>query len=207
MSEDEINPQLYLITPPSFNLGSFSEQLTAVLDGAEIACVRLNMASDDVDEISRAADGLREICHARDIPIVIEGHVKLVQPLGLDGVHLIDSSKSVREARKELGDDAVIGCYCGASKHAGMTAGEIGADYVSFGPVAESALGNEKQAPHDLFDWWIKFVEVPVVAEGELDLERAASLAKSVDFLALGKEIWNAPNPVTETQAYLRAIS
>ena len=41
------------------------------------------------------ADALREIAHARDVALVIERHVLLVERLGLDGVHLTDGARSV----------------------------------------------------------------------------------------------------------------
>lgn len=68
--------------------------------------------------------------------VVIDDHVKLAQRHGLDGVHLTDGARAVRDARKELGDDAIVGAFCGSSRHEGMTAAEHGADYVSFGRSA-----------------------------------------------------------------------
>ena len=126
---------------------------------------------------------------------------------GLDGVHLPDSSRQVRDVRKLLGPDAVVGTYCGASRHAGMTAGEIGADYISFGPVAETALGSGKVAPFDLFEWWSETVEVPVVAEGNVTLEAATTLAPVVDFFGLGDEIWGTDNPNDTLGDYIKRIS
>ena len=95
--------------------------------------------------------------------------------------------------RTALGKDAIVGAYAAASRHEGMAAGEIGADYVSFGPVAASGLGDGKVAPFELFRWWSEMIELPVVAEGGLTPELAAELAGVADFLALGPEIWSAP--------------
>lgn len=61
-------PQIYLISPPSFELGRFPDQLAKVLDSTEIACVRLDLASRDEDTLSRAGDALREVCLARMWP-------------------------------------------------------------------------------------------------------------------------------------------
>ena len=72
-----------------------------------------------------------------------------------------------------------------------MTAAEIGADYVSFGPVGATGLGDGSAAPLDLFAWWSEMIEVPVVAEGGLTPELAADLAPVADFLALGDELWS----------------
>lgn len=199
-------PQIYLITPPSFELGRYPEVLARVLDKNEVACVRLNMASRDEDTLSRAGDALREVCHARDVALVISDHQILAERLGLDGVHLTDASKSVRAARKALGADAIVGSFCGASRHDGMGAGEAGADYVSFGPVGTSGLGDGAIADHELFEWWSQMIEVPVVAEGGLNEELVRQFAPVTDFFGLSDEIWGAEDPATALQKLIAAM-
>jgi len=125
---------LYLITPPRIAEASFPGLLSELLDQVPIAAVRMELETRDEEIISRTADGIRGICHAHDVPLTIADHYRVVRRLGLDGVHL-KGTKDVRDARKELGDNAIVGTYCGTSRHAGMTAGEIGADYVSFGTL------------------------------------------------------------------------
>ncbi len=134
------------------------------------------------------------MAHARDVPLVVNDHHRLVGRLGLDGVHLSDGARQVRAVRKALGQDAIVGAFAHVSRHEGLTAGEIGADYVSFGPVGRvgrSATGSPRRC--DLFEWWSEMIEVPVVAEGGLTPDLAAALAGSADFIALGAEIWTAP--------------
>lgn len=200
-------PQLYIITPPDIEMSQFPDLLGRVLESQDIACVRLSLASQDERHVAQAADTIREICHARDVALVIENHVLMVERLGLDGVHLTDGSKSVRSLRKDLGADAIIGAYCGASSHDGMSAGEAGADYVSFGPVGETPLGNNTQAERDLFQWWSEVIEVPVVAEGALTLENTKTLAPFTDFFALGAEIWDSEDPVKSLGQFVDAMS
>jgi thiamine-phosphate pyrophosphorylase len=194
MADDDTRdaPQIYLVTPPAFDLDSFGPRLAAVLDGHDIACLRLSHASSDGDEVARAADALRLIAHERDVPLVIERHIGLVERLGLDGVHLTDAARSVRATRKDLGPDAIIGAFCGASGHDGMSAGEAGADYISFGPVGDSPLGDGTRAGSDLFAWWSEMIELPVVAEGALNVDLVSALAPVTDFFAIGPEIWTA---------------
>lgn len=197
----EQTPQIYLITPPEFELSTFPDLLARVLDGTEVACLRLTMASRDEDTVARAADVLREVAHARDVAIVIAEHLALVERLGLDGIHLNDGSRNVRATRKALGADAIVGTFCGASRHDGMTAGESGADYVSFGPVGATALGDGTVADPELFAWWSEIVEVPIVAEGAVTAARAAELAAITDFFAIGEEIWRTDDPLAALKA------
>jgi thiamine-phosphate pyrophosphorylase len=200
MSTDD-RPQIYLITPPELDLELFPDRLAAVLDAEQIACVRLALSSRDEDHIARAADALREVAHARDVALVIEAHVLMVQRLGLDGVHLTDGARSVRKVRKDLGPDAIVGAFCGTSRHEGMTAGEAGADYVAFGPVGATPLGDGSRAPFELFEWWSQVIEVPVVAEGALTGDLVAQFGPVTDFFGLGAELWSAPDPAAALAA------
>lgn len=199
-------PQIYLLTPHEFELSTFPAILASVLDAHEIACVRLNMATQDEDRMSRAADVLRDTTHARDVALVIDSHVGLVENLGLDGVHLTDGARSVRKVRKTLGTDAIVGAFCEASRHDGMTAGEASADYVAFGPVGATSLGDGTQATRDLFAWWSEMIEVPVVAEGALDDNLVAVLAPVTDFFGIGDEIWREDDPVAALARLFAAL-
>ncbi|MCL7405836.1 thiamine phosphate synthase [Paradonghicola geojensis] len=200
-------PQLYLITPTDFELSTYPDILGSVLDAQEIACVRLTLATRDEDRIARAADALRSVTMERDVALVIDTHMMLVERLGLDGVHLTDSARSVKKMRKELGEDSIIGAFCGNSSHDGMTAGELGADYVSFGPVGNSPLFSGETAPLDLFQWWSQMIEVPVVAEGSLDVDLIRQLTPYTDFFGIGDEIWTNDDPVAALRTLVAAMS
>ncbi|MFD3189240.1 thiamine phosphate synthase [Sedimentitalea sp. HM32M-2] len=199
-------PQIYLITPAAFELSQFPDALAQVLDSLPIACVRLALASRNEDQIARAADALREVAHARDVALVIAEHLVLAERLGLDGVHLGNAANSVRAARKALGPDAIVGSFCGTSRHDGLGAGEAGADYVSFGPVGGAALGDGSLAGVELFQWWSEMIEVPVVAEGGLTADTMRALASCTDFFGIGDEIWRAETPTAALSDLMAAI-
>ena len=191
------SPQIYLVTPPEIELSQFPDQLARILDARAIACIRIALATREEDRLSRAADILREVAHARDVAIVIDTHLTLAERLGLDGVHLLDGARNVRAARKALGKDGIVGAFCGTSQHDGMTAGDAGADYVSFGPAGVSALGDGRQAAADLFAWWSEMIELPVVAEGHLTPDITTELSSITDFFAIGEEIWSTDDPLS----------
>jgi thiamine-phosphate pyrophosphorylase len=194
-------PQTYLITPPDADLDGFPDRLGAVLDRVPVACIRLALATRDEDRLGRTADALRAVAHGRDVALVIERHVLLASRHGLDGVHLTDA-KGLRAARAELGKDAIVGVFGGASRHDGLSAAEAGADYVSFGPVS-GGLGDGSTAPLELFEWWSEMIEVPCVAEGGLTDTALPALAAVADFLAFGEEIWRGDDPAAELERML----
>ena len=205
MSETE-RPQIYLVTPPEFELDVFPDRLAAVLDGVDVACVRLALATRDEDRIARAADALRVVAHARDVAIVIESHLLLVARHGLDGVHLTDGARTVRHARKELGGDAIVGAFCRTSRHEGMNAGEAGADYVAFGPLGETPLGDGAVVDFELFEFWSAAIEVPVVAEGALTEALIAQYGPVTDFFGVGEEIWRSDDALAALKQLLSPL-
>jgi thiamine-phosphate pyrophosphorylase len=199
-------PQLTLITPPALDWEVFPETLAHVLDGVEVACLRLTLATRDEDVLMRSADALRQVAHARDVAIVIDNHLVLAERLGLDGVHLTDGARGVRAARKALGADAIVGAFCGTTRHDGISAGEAGADYVAFGPVGGNALGDGRQAAFELFEWWSEMIEVPVIAEGALTPDLIARFAPVTDFFGVGDEIWGAEDPLAALRTLLAPL-
>jgi thiamine-phosphate pyrophosphorylase len=177
-------------------------ELGALLRGGRVAALRLASAGFGAEALSAAAKALKAA--AGEVPVLIDDHYRLAAALGLDGVHLSDGTRSLREARRHLGPEANIGAFCGASRHAGMTAAEMTADYVSFGPLsADPLLGGGEVAGAELFEWWAEMIEVPVVAEGGLTPESAATLAGIADFLALGREAEATPAGL---RPWLRAL-
>ena len=199
-------PQITLITPPLLDLETFPSQLAAVMDAVEIACLRLALATREEDSIARAADACRLVAHARDVAIVIENHILFVDRYGLDGIHLTDGARSVRSARKDLGQDAIIGAFCGATRHEGINAGESGADYVAYGPIGHTPLGTGTSADYKLFEWWSEMIEVPVIAEGALTRELVERFGPVTDFFGLGPEIWSTPNPAAALKALIAPL-
>lgn len=193
---DQDTPQIYLITPQEFELSSFPGTLARIFDAVDVACIRLSLSTSDEDRISKSADQVRALAHERDIPVLLDTHYRMVERLGLDGVHLNDGSRNVRTVRKDLPDEAVLGTYCGASRHDGMTAGEIGADYIAFGPMRDTGLGDGTIADRDSFEWWSEMIELPVVAEGALTPEIIEDFAPVSDFFAIGSEIWRSEDPL-----------
>jgi thiamine-phosphate pyrophosphorylase len=187
-------PQLYLVTPPEID-AAFPDRLARLLDAHPVACLRLDLATRDADRARRAADLCRDVAHRFDVPLVITDHPDLVAPLGLDGVHLTDP-RPLGKLRRDWGPDPIVGAFCGASRHDGMTAGEAGADYVSFGPAGAGASAAGGRAEPELFAWWSEMIELPVVAEGGLGMADIEALAPVADFLALGEELWSADDPL-----------
>ena len=200
MSEEAHRCRLYLITPPQIELPKFCDQLKAAFSGGDVASVQLRLKSVSDDDILRAAEALMPICHAQDVPLIINDSVTLAARSGADGVHLGQDDGSASDARKILGPDSVIGVSCHDSRHLAMEAGEDGADYVAFGAFypttskSAEALARYGTPTTDILTWWQEYMVLPCVAIGGMNPSNCGVIARAgADFIAVITAVWNHP--------------
>ena len=208
MTKDDKAGIIFVI-PSDFDVEARIFELNACMNDCadfHLACLRVATGELKREAIIKRADAIRELAHRHEVAVVLDDQFTLAAELGLDGVHLTDPDpKGLREARKLLGQDAIIGICAGASKHDGMVAGEIGVDYVSFGPLHSEGLDVETADP-EIFEWWSEMIEIPVVAEGGLSLPILQNIKDHVDFVTFGREIFDASHPSTQLRALLGAL-
>jgi thiamine-phosphate pyrophosphorylase len=80
-----------------------------------------------------AARKVKAMCEAADVPLIINDHMNIAQALSA-GVHLGQDDFPIDEARRILGEQAIIGATATTAEQA-HRAYEEGADYIGFGPV------------------------------------------------------------------------
>ena len=201
---DRPSAQLYLIV----GVGTPPADLAAAIAGGGAACVLLRTAGLDETALRAAIAALRPVAQERDAAFLLEGWPELAAETGCDGVHLSGDETSVEAVRRAVGNDAIVGVSCGASRHAGIQAGAAGADYVAFGggPAAEAP---EDAADPDLLNWWHAVMTPPCVAMGGAGPHNAEALARAgADFVAAGDAIWAHPDgPESAARAAAAALS
>ena len=203
--------RLYLITPPAFEPTAFRDQLSAALDGGDVACVQLRLKDVDDDAIRRACDVLRPIAQKREVAFILNDRPDLAAATGCDGVHVGQEDASYAEARAALGPERIVGVTCHASRHLAIDAAEDGADYVAFGAFFPSTTKEtpKGQAEPEILQWWSEMMTVPCVAIGGITVDNCAPLvAAGADFLAVAGGVWAHPGgPKAAVQALNAAIS
>jgi len=187
--------QLYLITPPAFDLNDFAAALAQALTGGPVASLQLRMKSASDEDIVRAAAVLMPICHAHDVAFLINDRPDMAKKIGADGVHIGQGDMTYSEARALLGDDAIIGVTCKDSRHLSMTAAEQGADYVAFGAFYPTQTKPDTSpADQDILSWWAELFEIPCVAIGGITVDNAKQLCEAgADFIAVSGGVWDHP--------------
>ncbi len=187
--------QLYIITPPTFDLDDFAGQLTEALDGGHVASVQLRLKDATEDEIITAAGVLMPICHNHEVAFLINDRPDIAHKVGADGVHVGQDDMTYAAAREIVGDEAIVGVTCKDSRHFSMIAAEQGADYVAFGAFFPTTTKNATTtADISILSWWEELFEIPCVAIGGITVDNAKPLIDAgADFLAVSSGVWDYP--------------
>lgn len=179
-------PGLYAITdskltPPDRLL----ESVEAALRGGTVL-VQYREKSAPMSERLRQAQDLQALCANAGVPLLINDDVDLARRCGAAGVHMGQSDGSHRDARRLLGDDAIIGITCHADLNLAQKAFDAGATYLAFGRFYHSGTKPDAPAarPSVLTD--AKRFQRPLTAIGGITVDNGAPLIQAgADHLAV----------------------
>ena len=202
--------RLYLVTPPRLDPVTFRDQLAAALDAGDVGAVQLRLKDADDDAVRRAITALRPVAQSRDVAFLLNDRPDLALETGCDGAHVGQEDMGVREARRILGPELMLGVSCHGSRELAMRGGEDGADYVAFGaffPTGTKADASVEAEP-EILGWWSEMMELPCVAIGGITPANCAPLVQAgADFLAVVSAVWNhAEGPAAGVRAMNAAI-
>ncbi|MCX2561326.1 thiamine phosphate synthase [Acetobacter farinalis] len=188
---------VYLATPVLRDAGSFLPDLARGLQ-CQPAAVLLRLADAPDAELTRQIQTFQSVVQAQDIALILEDRPLLAAGTGCDGVHLSTrfAGASIKDVRRQVGDDLQLGVAVGGSRDAAMRAGEAGADYISFS-TATPVVAAEGEAPESLaalVRWWCLVMELPAVVEVEDPAQVADFIQAGADFVLPGPSFWEQPS-------------
>ena len=188
--------RLYLISPPNVvghNTPAFLGAVEEALDAGDVACLQLRLKELHDNVVKRSADLLRPILQDHDVAFIMNDRPDLARDTGCDGVHLGQDDLSYTEARRILGEDAIVGMTCHNSIHLAMEAGELGADYVAFGAFFESNTKKRKfVAEPTILKLWENTTTLPCVAIGGITVDNCRPIVEAgAQFIAVAGGVWN----------------
>ena len=148
-----------------------------------------NDATRRLDEASQ----LKQLCQQYGAELLINDDLALASQLQV-GVHLGRDDGSLREARQQLGPQAIIGATCQSDLAYAAEAIEAGASYIAFGRFFQSET--KPGAPTATADLLIQARQrftLPIVAIGGITTDRAPLLLDAgADLLAVVHGLFGA---------------
>jgi thiamine-phosphate pyrophosphorylase len=141
-------------------------------------------------EISREAAKIRKLTRDYNAVFIVNDFVDIAICVNADGVHLGQDDLPLKEARKIMGKDKIIGISTHSIEEA-IEAERNGADYIGFGPVFHTMTKDAgKPKGTDMLQEVKKQINIPVVAIGGISLKNIESvLHTGVDAVAVASAI------------------
>lgn len=141
-------------------------------------------------EICENAIRLRRLTKDYDAVFVVNDFPDIAMCAGADGVHLGQDDLPLKEARKIMGRDRIIGISTHSLEQA-AEAEKDGADYIGFGPVFPTLTKDAGEPKGIAMLREIKRqINIPVVAIGGISLENISSVLQTgVDAVAVASAI------------------
>lgn len=202
-------PPIYPITDTRLSGLSHAGQVEQLIAGGA-TLVQLREKHASPREFYEDAEKALTIARAHNVKIIINDRVDIALTLGADGVHLGQDDLPPREARKILGDDAIIGFSTHNLKQA-LEAAKLPVDYIAFGPVYDTQTKENPDATVGL-DALRSVLEVvndfPLVAIGGINSGNLEQVLKSgADSAAIISDLFTPPGNITQNMIHLLQLS
>ena len=193
-------PKIYPITDISItNLSHLEQTKRLVAGGAKIIQLREKKASSA--EFYGAAQEVMLFARQQNVKIIINDRVDIALAVGADGVHLGQNDLPPDEARKILGEKAIIGFSTHNIEQA-LEAVKLPINYLAIGPIFAT---NTKENPDAIvgIEGLLKVRETirdfPLVAIGGINFENAPNiLANGADSIAVISAILTPASHISE---------
>ena len=192
---------LYAVTDRTWLNGrTLYEAVEAALRGGA-TCVQLREKELDFTAFLRGAMELKKLCSHYAVPLIINDSVEIMLESGADGVHIGQDDGDVREIRRRIGPDKLLGVSAHSAEEA-VKAERDGADYLGAGAVFVTGTKPDAGSlSHAALRAICASVSIPVVAIGGISQNNLAQLAGSgIDGVAVVSAIFAAEDVETATQ-------
>jgi thiamine-phosphate pyrophosphorylase len=187
---------LYLVIGPDATAGRdvTSVALAAVRGGATMIQLRYKAGAS---EVMQSAREVIEVLRPTGVPVIINDRVDLARALGAQGVHVGQADTPAADARRILGEDAIVGVSITDPAQLAAVDPEV-VDYLGVGPIFATGSKPDASAPLGLetLSLIARSVRLPVAAIGGITEENAAAVIRAgADGVAVISAICAADDP------------
>jgi thiamine-phosphate pyrophosphorylase len=184
--------QIFLVLPTDGDITACMQKFDEALAATRVAAALVPRGQRSEGSYKALVKAVAPRAQAAGVAVLIEGDPGLVRTLGVDGIHVEGDVAEVKAATSALKPDYIVGAGSIASRHDAMSKGELGLDYVFFGPLS----GQRDPEQREMARWWAEIMEVPSVLSDPAATPESAT-AEGGEFIGLGESLWAAPEGVS----------
>ena len=172
--------RLYFVTDPRLNKGySVLEQVELALRGG-VKIIQVREKELPLPEFIKLASEALKLTRAHDAFLIINDIVEAVNSVGADGIHLGQDDMPLKEARKIVGNDVIIGISVKSVDEA-IQAERDGADYLAINGVFPTLTKEDLGYCPGLegVTTICRSTHLPVVGIGGINLDNCCSVVEA----------------------------
>lgn len=194
--------KVQFITHSNYNIDYFQSAVLALKGGLRF--IQLRMKDSNREELISTGKRIKEECDKYNSLFILDDHVELVNEIGANGVHLGKEDMPIKEARKILGKDKIIGGTANNFEDIVKHFND-GADYIGLGPLRYTNT-KKKLSPVLGFEGYRNIIEkcktqgidIPIYAIGGIRIEDIEELKQIGIFgIAISSLILESKNSET----------
>jgi thiamine-phosphate pyrophosphorylase len=190
-------PPLYLVTRrDKLELDQFFNIILKSIEGG-VKMVQLREKETSSHEVITLGKRLQALLRPLKVPLIMNDRVDIAHEIGADGVHLGQSDVKVSEARKKLGQQAIIGLSVETMDQV-LEAQELAVDYLAASPVFATRTKGDCGIPWGLqgLKQACSISRHPVIAIGGVDEGNVEQILEcGAVGVAVVSAIFDAPCP------------
>lgn len=202
-------PKIYPLTDAALSGSTHAEQVVALTEGGA-RFVQIREKNAPSDEFYNSVIECIQAAEATGTKIIVNDRVDIATAAGANGVHLGQMDLPPAEARKLLGEEALIGISTHSIEQV-RQALEMPVDYIAFGPIWPTRT---KENPDPIVGLAM-LIEVkriagplPVVAIGGINASNlAATLSTGADSAAIVSDLYRGREPIASRYRELNKIT
>ena len=185
---------IYGITFERFSNGRTNIEIVKDMIENGIKIIQYREKDKSFKEMYEEAIILRDMTKKAGVIFIINDYIELAQMVDADGVHIGQDDWPLKEVRKLLGDEKIIGLSTHSEKQA-KEAVKLGADYIGVGPIFDTKTKDYATVGIEYLEFVAQNIDIPFVVIGGIKEHNIKDVinagAKSV---ALVTEITMAKN-------------
>jgi thiamine-phosphate pyrophosphorylase len=193
---------LYAITDENLiSENDFEQKIEAALLGG-VRIIQYRDKSSDQTKRLHQAETVRLLCEKHQAICLINDDIDLAKTVNAHGVHLGKNDESISQARKILGENAIIGISCYNDISLAKKAENNSADYVAFGAIFSSPTKqNAKISGLEILPKAKQYLSIPVCAIGGITQDNITQVIQQhADMTAVISSIFSSMDTLKSTK-------
>lgn len=203
----------YVIIDPAACAGRDPLMVARAAAAGGATIVQLRHKTDDIPALLRLARDMKQALQSAGVPLLVNDRVDVALAAGADGAHVGQSDLPAAEARRLLGEKAIIGLSHKTARHIDDSPVQA-LSYAAIGGIFPTASKQQEQPPIGLEGFHrlrqrlrARAPRLPVVAISGIKTEHVPRvIAAGADGIAVISAVCAAPDPEQATRALRQAV-